>query len=33
VIDIAEKVGEARLRRHGHVIRRDEGKLARDIME
>jgi hypothetical protein len=33
VIDIAEKVREAKLRRYGHVIRRDEGKLARDIME
>jgi hypothetical protein len=33
VVDIAEKVREARLRWYGHVIRRDEGELDRDIME
>jgi hypothetical protein len=33
VLDIAEKVREARLRWYGHVIRRDEGELVRDIME
>ena len=33
VVDIAEKVREARLRWYGHVIRRDEGELVRDIME
>jgi hypothetical protein len=33
VLDIAEKVREARLRWYGHVIRRDEGDLIRDIME
>ena len=33
VVDNAEKVREARLRWHGHVIRRDEGELVRDIME
>ena len=33
LVDIAEKVREARLRWCGHVIRRDEGKLVRDIME
>jgi hypothetical protein len=32
-VDIAEKVREARLRWYGHVIRRDEGELVRDIME
>jgi hypothetical protein len=31
VVDIAEKIREARLRWYGHVIRRDEGELARDI--
>jgi hypothetical protein len=31
VIDIAEKVREARLRWYGHVIRRDEGEPVRDI--
>jgi hypothetical protein len=31
VIDIAEKVREARLRWYGHVIRRDEGKLVENI--
>ncbi len=30
---IAEKMREARLRCYGHVIRRDEGELVRDIME
>jgi precorrin-4 methylase len=33
VVDIAEKVREAKLRRYGHVIRRDEGEPVRDIME
>ena len=33
VVDIAEKVREARLRWYGHVIRRDEGELVREIME
>jgi hypothetical protein len=33
VVDIAEKVREARLRWYGHAIRRDEGELVRDIME
>jgi hypothetical protein len=31
VVDIAEKVREALLRWYGHVIRRDEGELVRDI--
>ena len=33
VVDIAEKVREARLRWYGHVIRRDEGELVRYIMD
>ena len=33
VIDIAEKVREARLKWYGHVIRRDEGEPVRNIME
>jgi hypothetical protein len=33
VVDITEKVREARLRWHGHVIRRDEGEMVRDNME
>ena len=33
VVDIAEKVEEARLRWDGHVIRRYEGELVKDIME
>ena len=33
VVDITEKVREARLRWYGHVIRIDEGELVRDIME
>jgi hypothetical protein len=33
VVDIAEKVREAKLRWYGHEIRRDEGEPARDIME
>ena len=33
VVDITEKVREARLRWYGHVIRRDEGELVRYIME
>jgi hypothetical protein len=33
VVDIAEKVIEARLRCCGHVIRRDVGELLRNIME
>ncbi len=32
VVDIAEKMKEARLRWYGHVIRRDEGELVRDIV-
>jgi hypothetical protein len=32
VVDIAEKVREARLRWYGYVIRRDEGELVRDII-
>jgi hypothetical protein len=33
VVDIAEKVREVRLRWYGHIRRRDEGELVRDIME
>ena len=33
MVDIAEKVREARLRWYEHVIRKDEGELVRDIME
>jgi hypothetical protein len=33
LVDIAEKVREARLRWYGHVIRKNEGELVRDIME
>jgi hypothetical protein len=33
VVDIAEKEREARLRWYGHVIRREERELVRDIME
>jgi hypothetical protein len=33
VVDIAEKVREARLTWYGDVIRRDEGELVRDIVE
>ncbi len=33
MVDIAEKMREARLRWYGHVIRRDEGELVRDIMK
>jgi hypothetical protein len=33
VVDITEKVREARLRWYGHVIRRDEEELVSDIME
>ena len=33
VVDIVEKVREARLRWYGHVIRRDEGELVRDIIK
>jgi hypothetical protein len=33
VVDIAEKVREARLRWYGHIIKRDEGELVREIME
>ncbi len=29
MVDIAEKMMEARLRCYGHVIRRDEGELIR----
>ena len=32
MVDIAEKVREARLRWYEHVIRRDEGELVRDIL-
>jgi hypothetical protein len=31
VVEIAEKVREASLRWYGHVIRRDEEELVRDI--
>jgi hypothetical protein len=31
VVDIAEKVKEARLRWYGHVIRRVKGELVRDM--
>jgi hypothetical protein len=33
VVDIEEKMKEARLRWHGHVIRRDKGELVREFME
>ena len=33
MVDIAEKAREAKLRWYGHVIRRDEGELGRDIMK
>jgi hypothetical protein len=33
MIDIAEKLRETRLRWYGHVIRRDEEELVRDIIE
>ena len=33
VVLFAEKAREARLRWYGHVIRRDEGELVREIME
>jgi hypothetical protein len=33
MVDISEKVREARLRWYGHIIKRDEGELVRDIME
>ncbi len=33
MLDIAEKMKDARLRCYGHVIRRDEGELVRDITE
>jgi hypothetical protein len=33
VVDIAEKMMEARLRWYGQVIRRDERELVRDIIE
>jgi hypothetical protein len=33
MVEIAEKVREAQLRLHGHVIRRDEGELVRDVVE
>ena len=33
VVDVAKKMREARLRWYGHVLRRDEGELVRDIME
>ena len=31
MVDIAEKVREARLRWYGHLILRDEGELVRDL--
>ncbi len=31
MVDIAEKVRKARLRWCGHLIRRDEGELVRDL--
>jgi hypothetical protein len=33
VVNITEKVREARSGWYGHVIRTDEGELVRDIME
>ena len=33
LVDIAGKIREARLKWYGHVIRRDEKELVRDIME
>ena len=33
VVNIAEKIREARLRRYGQVIKKDEGELVRDVME
>jgi hypothetical protein len=33
VVYITEKARETRLRWYGHVIRRDERELVRDIME
>ena len=32
VVDIAEKVREVRLRWYGHVIRKNEGELVKDIV-
>jgi hypothetical protein len=33
VVDIAEKVREVRLRWYGHVIRKNEGELVKDIVK
>jgi hypothetical protein len=33
VVDIPKKAREARLRWRGHIIRRDEEELVRDIKE
>ena len=33
LVDLAEKMKKARLRWYGHIIRRDEGELIRDIVE
>jgi hypothetical protein len=33
VVDIAEKLRNAKLRWYGHEIRRDEGEPVRNIME
>jgi hypothetical protein len=32
-VAVAKKLRKVRLRWYGHVIRRDEGELFRDIME
>ena len=33
MVDIAEKVRKARLRKREHIVRRYEGELVRDLME